>query len=239
MKTRTNFFKHLHPPLIRSRTLDPLSTLGLGIVCMTCFLLLVVTGLTLLLYYVPHQDAAYDRILHIITTLRYGKVIRNLHYLAANVLLIAGILHLSRVFFTGSYKGRWLNWIYGLLLLALIFLSNYTGYLLPWDQTSYWAIRVGSNLTTYFPWVGLSLKNFLLGGEDICIACRCSPVSVGHTDFPTSLADQKRRRAGSTGRRETCQVAVLSLALPGGTDRGVSHPGLSFFVIPFHWCSSR
>ncbi|OGP92555.1 MAG: hypothetical protein A2156_08770 [Deltaproteobacteria bacterium RBG_16_48_10] len=167
MKTRTNFFKHLHPPLIRSRTLDPLSTLGLGIVCMTCFLLLVVTGLTLLLYYVPHQDAAYDRILHIITTLRYGKVIRNLHYLAANVLLIAGILHLSRVFFTGSYKGRWLNWIYGLLLLALIFLSNYTGYLLPWDQTSYWAIRVGSNLTTYFPWVGLSLKNFLLGGEDI------------------------------------------------------------------------
>jgi quinol-cytochrome oxidoreductase complex cytochrome b subunit len=167
MKTRANFFKHLHPPLIRSRTLDPLATLGLGIVCMTCLLLLFATGMTLLLYYAPHQDIAYERILHIITTLRYGKVIRNLHYLAANTLLIAGILHLARVFFTGGYKGRWLNWIYGLLLLALIFLSNYTGYLLPWDQTSYWAIKVGSNLTTYFPVVGPSLKNFLLGGEEI------------------------------------------------------------------------
>jgi len=101
------------------------------------------------------------------TTLRYGKVIRNLHYLAANVLLIAGILHLARVFFTGSYKGRWLNWIYGLFLMALIFLSNYTGYVLPWDQTSYWAIKVGSSLATYFPGVGPSIKNFLLGGEEV------------------------------------------------------------------------
>jgi len=134
---------------------------------MTCLLLLVATGLSLLLYYVPHQDHAYERILHIMTTLRYGKVIRNLHYLAANVLLIAGVLHLARVFFTGSYKGRWLNWIYGLFLLALIFLSNYTGYLLPWDQTSYWAIKVGSNLMAYFPWVGSSIKNFILGGEEI------------------------------------------------------------------------
>jgi len=153
--------------MIRSRTLDPLSTLGLGIVCMTCLLLLVATGLSLLLYYVPHQDHAYERILHIMTALRYGKVIRNLHYLAANVLLIAGILHLARVFFTGSYKDRWLNWIYGLFLLALTFLSNYTGYLLPWDQTSYWAIKVGSNQATYFPWVGPSIKNFILGGEEI------------------------------------------------------------------------
>jgi quinol-cytochrome oxidoreductase complex cytochrome b subunit len=134
---------------------------------MTCLLLLVATGLSLLLYYVPHQDHAYERILHIITTLRYGNVIRNLHYLSANVLLIAGILHLARVFFTGSYKGRWLNWIYGLLLLGLIFLSNYTGYLLPWDQTAYWAIKVGSNLMAYFPWVGPFLKNFILGGEEI------------------------------------------------------------------------
>ncbi len=153
--------------MIRSRTLDPISTLGLGVVCMTCLFLLVATGLSLLLYYVPHQDHAYERILHITTTLRYGNIIRNLHYLAANVLLIAGILHLARVFFTGSYKGRWLNWVYGLFLLLLIFLSNYTGYLLPWDQTAYWAIKVGSNLMVYFPWVGSSLKNFILGGEEI------------------------------------------------------------------------
>ncbi len=164
---RANFFKHIHPPMIRRRTLHPLTTLGLGMVCLACVIVLGATGLTLLLYYVPQQDAAYDRILHIITTLRYGRLIRNLHFLAANVLLIAGILHLSRVFFTGSYRGRWLNWVYGLLLLGLIFASNYTGYLLPWDQTSYWAIKVGSNLAAYFPGAGPPIKRFLLGGGDI------------------------------------------------------------------------
>ncbi len=167
MGKRPNFFRHLHPPMIRRRTLEPLSTLGLGIVCLTCLLVLGATGLTLLLYYVPYQEAAYERILHITTTLRYGRLLRNLHFLAANVLLIAGILHLARVFFTGSYQGRWLNWTYGLLLLCLIFFSNYTGYLLPWDQTSFWAIKVGSNLVAYFPEMGPSLKRFLLGGEDI------------------------------------------------------------------------
>lgn len=153
--------------MIRLRTVQPLSTLGLGIVCLTCLLVLASSGLTLLLYYVPFQAAAYERILHIVTTLRYGQLLRNLHFLAANVLVVAGILHLARVFLTGSYRGRWLNWTYGLLLLALIFFSNYTGYLLPWDQTSYWAIKVGSSLAAYFPWIGPSLKIFLLGGEDI------------------------------------------------------------------------
>lgn len=167
MKGKTNFFKHLHPPLVRRRTLQPSATMGLGVVCLTCLIVLGATGLTLLLYYLPQQDTAYDRILHIVTTLRYGRLIRNLHSLAANVLLIAGILHLARIFFMGSYQGRWLNWTYGLLLLGLILFSNYTGYLFPWDQTAYWAIKVGSNLATYFPGVGPSLKSFLLGGEDV------------------------------------------------------------------------
>ncbi len=153
--------------MIRSRTLDPISTLGLGIVCLTCLLLLVASGLSLLLYYVPHHEVAYERILHMMTTLRYGKVIRNLHYLAANVLLIAGILHLARVFFTGSYKGRWLNWIYGLLLLALIFLSNYTGYLLPWDQLAYWGITVGTTIMSYTPFFGKDIRFFVLGADEV------------------------------------------------------------------------
>ncbi len=144
-----------------------MNTLGLGIACVACLLILGATGITLLIYYIPHQEAAYDRILHIITALRYGKLIRNLHFLAANGLLILGILHLSRVFFMGSYRSRFLNWTFGLLLLALIFGSNYTGYLLPWDQTSYWAIQVGSNLASYFPWIGPAAKNFLLGGAEI------------------------------------------------------------------------
>jgi len=119
----------------------------------------------MLLYYVPEERTAYERILHITTTLRFGRLCRNLHFLAANVLMIAGWLHLARVYLTGSYEKRRLNWIYGLSLLLLIMLSNYTGYLLPWDQTSYWAIKVGSNLAGYWPVFGPSLKNFLLGGK--------------------------------------------------------------------------
>lgn len=164
---RASFLKHLHPPMIRERTVRPLATLGLGVVCLACLVVLALTGITLLLYYIPHRDVAYDRILHIMTTLRYGKLIRNLHYLAANVLLLAAILHLARVFLTGSYQGRFLNWVYGLLLLSLVFVSNYTGYLLPWDQTAYWAIRVGSSLTAYLPVIGPSVRSFLLGGGDI------------------------------------------------------------------------
>ena len=166
-KKRRNFLAHLHPPVIRERTLRPLATLGLGIICLTCLIVLAATGLTLFLYYVPYHEVAYDRILHIMTTLRYGKLIRNLHYLAANVLIIAGLMHLARVLSTGSYQGRFLNWVYGLLLLSLILASNFTGYLLPWDQTSYWAIKVGSSLATYFPVIGPSIKRFLLGGEEI------------------------------------------------------------------------
>ena len=167
MKKGINFFRHIHPPFVRERTLHPLSTLGLGVVCFTCLLSLIATGVSLLLYYAPHQEVAYDRILHIVTTLKYGKLLRTIHYLAANLLLIAGILHLARVFFMGSYQGRRLNWIYGLFLLSLIFLSNYTGYLLPWDQTSYWAVKVGSNLIAYLPGIGSPVKSFMLGGEDI------------------------------------------------------------------------
>jgi len=164
---KRNFLVHIHPPMIRERTLAPTATFGLGVVCLTCLIILVLTGLTLLLYYVPDEAVAYDRILHVITTLRYGRLVRNLHFLAANALLIAGLLHLARVFLTGSYKGRALNWFYGVALWHLILLSNFTGYILPWDQRSYWAIKVGSSLAAYYPVVGSSVRQFLLGGSDV------------------------------------------------------------------------
>jgi quinol-cytochrome oxidoreductase complex cytochrome b subunit len=77
------------------------------------------------------------------------------------------VLHLCRVFLTGSYRGRGLNWCYGLFLLLLILAANFTGYLLPWDQISYWAIKVGSSLVGYYPLIGPVAQSFLLGGEEI------------------------------------------------------------------------
>jgi quinol-cytochrome oxidoreductase complex cytochrome b subunit len=167
-RAQRNFLDHLHAPAVSPRALHPLTTLGLGFAALTCLGVLLVTGLTLFLYYVPEQqEGAYERILHITTTLHFGALVRNLHFLAANALVILAVLHLSRVFLTGSYRGRWLNWCYGLFLLLLILAANFTGYLLPWDQISYWAIKVGSSLVGYYPLIGPVFQTFLLGGEEI------------------------------------------------------------------------
>lgn len=166
-RAQRNFYDHLHAPTIDRRALHPSTTLGLGVIALTCLAVLLVTGLTLFLYYDPDQAEAYERILHIATTLHFGGLVRNLHYLAANALLIVTVLHLARVFLTGSYRGRRLNWVYGLALLLLVLLANFTGYLLPWDQVSYWAVKVGANLAAYYPLTGPALSTFLLGGSEI------------------------------------------------------------------------
>jgi quinol-cytochrome oxidoreductase complex cytochrome b subunit len=165
-KTR-NFINHLHPRKVARRTLNPLATLGLGIATLTCLGVLFVTGLTLFLYYDPDQEQAYEKILHITTTLRYGRLVRDLHYLSANALLILSVLHLVRVFMTAGYKGRKLCWMYGLGLLCLTLAANFTGYILPWDQVSYWAVKVGAGLMGYFPVMGEGLRRFMLACGDI------------------------------------------------------------------------
>jgi quinol-cytochrome oxidoreductase complex cytochrome b subunit len=164
---KRNFLHHLHPPMVRLRTLHPLSTLGLGIACLTSLGVLFVTGFTLFLYYIPHPEIAYERILHIKTSLRYGGFLRDLHHVAANALVVLVILHLARVFLTGSYRGRFLNWVYGLALLALVLLEAFSGYLLPWDQLSYWAGKVGIELAGYFPLFGAAAQNLLWGGVEL------------------------------------------------------------------------
>ncbi|UWZ80572.1 cytochrome b N-terminal domain-containing protein [Geoalkalibacter halelectricus] len=167
MSAKRNFLHHLHPPQVCRRTLEPTATLGLGIACLTCLAVLFVTGATLFLYYVPDPERAYERILHITTTLRYGDFIRNLHFIAANALAILIFAHLARVFFTAAYKERYLNWLYGLVLLGLVLFGNFTGYLLPWDQVAYWAIKVGASLAAYLPYIGEGVQRFFLGGTDI------------------------------------------------------------------------
>ena len=162
-----NFLHHLQPTSVRRAVLHPLTTLGLGMACLCTLAVLAVTGLTLFLYYQPDQQQAYERILHISTALRFGGFVRDLHYLSGNLLLVFAALHLTRVFLTGSYKGRRLNWFYGLGLFVLILSANFTGYLLPWDQISYWAIQVGASLADYFPLLGPWLKAVILGGHEV------------------------------------------------------------------------
>jgi quinol-cytochrome oxidoreductase complex cytochrome b subunit len=102
------------------------------------------------------------------TGIGFGQLVRNVHRWSAHLMVLVVVLHLARVFFAGAYKRpRQFNWVLGVgLLLATLGLS-FSGYLLPWDQLSYWAVTVGTNLVNYVPALGRTLRDLLLGGAQI------------------------------------------------------------------------
>jgi len=159
---------HLHPTRVRAHVLRFSTTLGLGLVSFYLFLVLTVTGLALMLYYVPHPDAAYRSLKDIEYAVTFGMFLRNAHRWAAHGMVAVVFLHLCRVFFTGAYKPpREFNWVVGVALLLLTLGLSFTGYLLPWDQLAFWAITVGTSIVAYAPVVGEPLRYLLLGGYEI------------------------------------------------------------------------
>ena len=127
-----------------------------------------ITGILLTLYYRPTPGEAYQSILLIMNEVRFGWLIRSMHSWAASLMVIFAILHLIRVFVTGSFKApRELNWIAGVFLGVLTLAFGYTGYLLPWDQRAYWASTVGTDIVGSVPFVGDLLLHLLRGGTDI------------------------------------------------------------------------
>jgi quinol-cytochrome oxidoreductase complex cytochrome b subunit len=122
-------------------------TLGLGLISLFLFGILTVTGILLMIYYVPSVERAYASISDIIAVVPGGRFIRNMHRWAAHGMVLSVTLHMARVFYTGSYaRGRGVNWFIGVLLFVLTLLLSFTGYLLPWDQLAYWAVTIGSNI---------------------------------------------------------------------------------------------
>ena len=159
---------HVHPTRVRVGVLRPSYTLGLGLVSFFLFGVLTVTGLALMLYYVPHTSAAYRSMKDIEYAVSFGMLLRNAHRWAAHGMVAIVFLHMCRVFFTGAYKPpRERNWGVGVLLLLLTLALSFTGYLLPWDQLAYWAITVGTSIVAYFPVLGPRLRYLLLGGNEI------------------------------------------------------------------------
>jgi quinol-cytochrome oxidoreductase complex cytochrome b subunit len=140
----------------------------LGSATLTAFLVQAGTGVILAMYYRPTANEAYDSIRHITNDVTLGWLVRGMHRWGASVFIILMFLHMARVFLFGAYKyPRELNWIIGVLLLVLGMLEGFTGYLLPWDQTAYWATVVGINLNGTGPIVGPFLAQFLRGGDEI------------------------------------------------------------------------
>lgn len=159
---------HLHPRVVPARALRFTLTFGLGGMSLVLFMLLVATGVLLLFPYEPSIDRAYDSVVALGTDVPFGQFVRNIHRWAANLAVIATVLHLLRVVFTGAFHGaRRGNWIVGVFLLSLILASNFTGYLLPWDQVAYWAVTISTSMLDYVPGIGPVLQQLLRGGSEV------------------------------------------------------------------------
>jgi quinol-cytochrome oxidoreductase complex cytochrome b subunit len=140
----------------------------LGALTLGTFAIQVVTGILLMLYYHPSIPQGYADMKDLQFVVQSGLLLRNLHRWSAHAMVFLVFMHMAKVFFRGAYRPpRELNWTVGVSLLLLTLLLSYTGYLLPWDQLSYWGTTVGANIMSSIPLVGSRLRFTLLGGHTV------------------------------------------------------------------------
>lgn len=134
------------------------------------FLLIMqgVTGILLSVYYVPTPDHAYDSIQYIMNEVTFGWLIRGIHHWGATLMVLVVFLHMLRTFYFAAYKyPREITWLTGVILLLATLGMGFTGYLLPWNQRSYWATTVGTEIPGTVPFIGQFITNVLRGGPDL------------------------------------------------------------------------
>lgn len=163
-----SFWFHMKPRWYPKSVTRFTYTLALGWFSAFLAVVLGVTGVVLMIFYSPSTDVAYFDMLNIIGGIPFGKLMRDVHRLAAELMVICVALHLVRVFVTASYKPpRSFNWLVGMVLLLTTLLFSYSGYLLPWDQLAYWAITIGTSVADSVPVVGAQVQKLLLGGPEV------------------------------------------------------------------------
>ena len=139
----------------------------LGSATLFAFAMQALTGVFLAMFYVPSSTEAYNSITNLTNDVFLGEFVRGMHKWGATVMVILIFLHMGRVFFFGAYKyPRELNWVIGVVLIILTLVMGLTGYLLPFDQRSYWATIVAMNITGSGPIVGPYLADFLRAGAE-------------------------------------------------------------------------
>jgi quinol-cytochrome oxidoreductase complex cytochrome b subunit len=150
-----NVFLHLHPVRVTRHATNYAFTWGMGGTTFLLFIVLTITGVILMFYYRPTEAFAYNDMKALMNDVSFGPFLRNMHRWSAHLMVITVMLHMFRVFLTGSYKPpRQFNWGIGVILLLLTFLLSFTGYLLPWDQLAIWAVTVGTNMARSVPLQG-------------------------------------------------------------------------------------
>jgi quinol-cytochrome oxidoreductase complex cytochrome b subunit len=132
------------------------------------FIIQVLTGILLLLYYRPTTDGAFESVQYIVTQVRFGWLIRSIHAWSANLMILAVFVHMFSVYFLKAYrKPRELTWISGILLLFIVLGFGFSGYLLPWNTLAFFATKVGTDMAGFVPGIGQWILVFLRGGNEV------------------------------------------------------------------------
>jgi cytochrome b6 len=161
-----NLFLHFLPVKVREKSLRVRATYYLGSISFLLFVILTVTGVLLMFYYHPAAPQAYRDMKDLRFVVSNGVFLRNLHRLAAQLMVLVVFIHMFHVFYRGGYKPpHEFNWVVGVILLLVTLFLSYTGYLLPWDQLAFWAITVGSNIISAMPVLGRYVRFQVLGGN--------------------------------------------------------------------------
>ncbi len=164
------FFLHIRPSFYHEAVTGIYPTFRLGFLSTFFFILEVITGLFLMVFYTPSPIVAYDNMLEILGNVPMGQFMRDLHRLGAEGMVLFVALHMTRTFFTGSYKRpRQFTWFTGVILLLVTLFLSFTGYLLPWDQLAFWAVTIGTSMAEAAPpeVVGTNVNLLLRGAPDI------------------------------------------------------------------------
>lgn len=159
---------HLRPRFYAQASTRFTHTFRLGFFTTFFFIVEAITGLILMLYYVPTPEGAYESIWRLMTRVPFGELLRDIHRLAAEGMVIFAFLHLLRTFLTASHRGkRAFTWLTGVFLGLLTLALTFSGYLLPWDQLAYWAVTIGTSMAATVPLIGDELNILLRGGAEI------------------------------------------------------------------------
>lgn len=161
-------FHRMFSARVREAQLGFRATWYLGALTLGTFTIQVSTGLLLMLYYHPSIPQGYADMKDLEFVVSSGGMLRSLHRWSAHAMVLLVFLHMAKVFYRRAYQPpRELNWVVGVSLLLATLLLSYTGYLLPWDQLSYWGTTVGASIMSSMPVVGANLKFYLLGGHTV------------------------------------------------------------------------
>lgn len=164
----TSFLFHIRPRYYQKASTWFTHTFRLGYLSTLFFVVEIITGLILMVYYVPSPAEAYQSILELQTNVPFGSLLRDLHRLGAEAMVATVALHMLRTYLTGSYKKeRSFTWLTGVVLLLITLFLSFSGYLLPWDQLAYWAVTIGTSMAESAPLFGSEANLLLRGAPDI------------------------------------------------------------------------